>query len=152
MLRVLVSLMDPTSLAYQKINSLTEDEDHRQNLWIHFLSGNPLDTLTAHLELLKKESILSNDIEKRILGIIRNSHYNKFQEILANFSNYEQGIICLIALGLSIKQISSVRGISEIRIKQTISAIRYNPYWNTLYGVEKELNGRRKIRSNRRRD
>jgi len=47
----------------REINHLTNDEDLRQELWVHFLEGNPLNSLEHHL----KEVQLKQAIEKDML-------------------------------------------------------------------------------------
>jgi hypothetical protein len=144
--------MDPNNLVKQTIDCLTDDEDHRQNLWIHYLNGNNLESLSYHLEKIKKDSAALVELENKLLNIVSSGYYTKIQGTLTNFTEYEQSIMCLLILGLSAHQIADIKGISEVRIRQTILTIRYNPYWDNLYGSEKELNRRRKARSDRGRD
>lgn len=42
-------------------------------------------------------------------------------------------------LGLDVSQISEQKGISEVRIRQSIATIRYNKAWS-IYGIKEESN------------
>lgn len=53
-------------------------------------------------------------------------------EIIADFSEFEKSIIVLLVIGLDVQTISAYKHISEIRIRQAISAIRYNSKWTNL--------------------
>lgn len=55
-----------------------------------------------------------------------------------NFTDYERTIICLLMLGLDVSQISEQKGISEVRIRQSIATIRYNKAWS-IYGIKEEF-------------
>ena len=134
------------------INCLTNDEDERQELWLHYLNGNAPSSLSAYLEQSKKEFIADSEIQSHLWHVFRNPPSAKFQELLLRFSNIEQSIVCLLALGLTVCQISGYKGISEIRIKQVISVIKENNCWEELYGPEETTNRRRALRTKRRRD
>lgn len=140
--------MDPTSPIGQMINCLTEDEDSRQELWVHYLSGNSTNTFSSFLEEINLESKLNRELEHRLFSLMQHSHVGAIRPIVELFSKYEQSIICLLLLGLTVDQISEIKGISQVRIRQSIAAIRYNPYWKKQYGIKKEPNRRRKTRSN----
>ena len=144
--------MNSPKTVMQIINSLTDDEDDRQSLWVYYLNGNSVESLSTYLAKIKKEFYVSQEIEQRILYIMHNGDAPKIDSILANFSPYEQGLMCLLMLGLSVIEISNLKGISEVRIRQSLATIRYNPYWEKQYGIKKEPNRRRKIRTDRRRD
>lgn len=144
--------MDPLNSVRQTINCLTDNEDYRQSLWVHYLNGNSIESFSAHLSQLKLETQISKETEKFIFLMMRDDESNKIQSILSNFSTYEQSIMCLLVLGLSVQEISTLKGISEVRIRQSLATIRYNPYWEKEYGFKKEPNRRRALRSHRRRN
>lgn len=129
------------------ISCLTNDDDLRQELWVYYLSGNPVELFSEHLRKLKMQ--YSQDIELRdiIWNMIRNPiDYGPISEVLDNFSDLEKHFIHMMMLGLTAQQIATIKGISEVRVRQLISTIRYNECWSK-YGTQEKLNRRRKIRS-----
>ena len=43
-------------------------------------------------------------------------------------------------LGLEVDKISVIKGISEVRIRQSIATIRYNSVWEDIYGTKEKPN------------
>lgn len=129
--------MRPTAEVDSLINCLTSDEDLRQDLWIHYLSGNSVESFSSHLDKVRIE--YSDDLKLRnaIWQLIHNPPSEKLTSILDNFTDLERSMICLLMLGLSAKEISVIKGISEVRIRQSIASIRYNQCWS-IYGIEEE--------------
>lgn len=139
--------MGPTDQVSNLINCLTNDEDLRQDLWVCYLSGTPLESFESRLERIKVE--YSDDIElrKSIWQLIKNPPSQALSETLEkNFTDYERSIICCLMLGLEVSKISNIKGISEVRIRQSIATIRYNSCWEVMYGTEEKSNRRRKVR------
>jgi hypothetical protein len=118
------------------INCLTNNEDLRQDLWVHYLSGNPTDSLVTHLQKISDDYSEDLKVKHAIWQLISSPLSEKFPDFLSSFTEFEQSIICLLMLGLSIQQISKHEGISEVRIRQTVSSIRYNVVWRQFYGIE----------------
>jgi hypothetical protein len=123
------------------INYLTNDEDLRQELWVHYLSGNPVESFSTQLNKLHFEYSQDAQLKKNIWFLIKNPPQDNLIKFLENFTEFERSIICLIMLDLSPKKISEAKGISEVRIRQVISTIRYNSIWSR-YGIKEELIGR----------
>lgn len=134
--------MSPIEQVSQLINCLTKDEDQRQDLWVHYLSGHSPSTLASHLSKLKKEFSNDADLQHLLWDVFNNPPSDKFKELLANFSEIEQSIVCLLALGLSISELSQYKSISEVRIRHIIQVIRYNEVWKEIYGVEETIDRR----------
>jgi hypothetical protein len=120
------------------INCLTNDEDLRQELWVHYLSGNPVDTFASHIKKIKSDFNDDESIKQAIWNTISNPPSDKFLDTLNKFTDFEKSIIVLLALGVSVSAISQHKGISEVRIKQTISSIRYNAVWEETYGIKEK--------------
>lgn len=140
--------MEPTDKVNSLISSLTSDEDLKQDLWVCYLSGTPVESFESRLERLKVE--YSDDVELReaIWQLIKNPPSEVLTNIIEqNFTEYERSILCCLMLGLDVSKISNLKGISEVRVRQTIATIRYNDCWEVVYGTEEKSNGRRKIRS-----
>lgn len=120
------------------INNLTQDEDMRQELWLHYLSGHSVDSFTAHLKKIKEEYSEDEKLKQAVWSLIQNPLPDNLSSILESFSEYEKSIICFLMLGLDVAQISAMKGISEVRIRQTISSIGYNECWSK-YGTQETL-------------
>ena len=130
--------MNPTETVNSLINCLTNDEDQRQDLWVHYLNGNPPSSFASYLSKINKEFNADTELQERLWQVSRRDDSSKFQELLSNFSDIEQSVLCLLALGLSVSRISSYKGISEVRIRQLIAIVRYNKVWEETYGIKEE--------------
>jgi hypothetical protein len=128
------------------INSLTNDEDIRQDLWLHYLNGNAVETFQSKLERLIVEYSDYSELQESIWVLIKNPISDSLSDTLENnFTDYERSIICLIVLGVGIEEISRIKGISEVRIRQSIATIRYNTVWKPyekLYKMPKTKKSR----------
>ena len=133
--------MKPLEEVSNLINCLTSDEDVRQELWVHYLSGNPEDTFASHLQKLNLEYSEDENLRKNIWILLKNPPSEKLTSILNDFSDFEKSVICLIMLGQNVSQISAHKGINEVRIRQAISSIRYNSAWEKYHGTEEKPNG-----------
>lgn len=121
------------------INCLTNDEDIRQDLWVHYLSGNPIDSFSNFLDKVKLEHDKELYVKYAVWSLIKNPPSENFYKVLEEFSDFERSIMCLLAIGLSIDKISTYKGINQVRIRQAISSIRYNIAWDKHYGIKEEL-------------
>ena len=126
--------MSPTDKVNQLINCLTKDEDRRQDLWMYYLSGNEETALSSHLDKLTKEFDADSQLQELLWVVFKNPPSDKFRVLLGNFSEIEQSVVCLLALGLTISQLSKYKGISEIRIRHVISIVKENDCWEEIYG------------------
>jgi hypothetical protein len=122
------------------INCLTNNEDLRQDLWVLYLSGKPLESLPDHLEQLNAEYTEDQKVKDAMWQLIKNPPSESLYEILEEFTDFERSIMCLLALGLSIDKIALFKGINQVRIRQAISSIRYNSSWDKYYGIKEKLN------------
>ncbi len=139
--------MEPTDKVSQLINCLTENEDQRQDLWVYYLSGHSPSTFASHLDKLNKEFIVDSQLQELLWEVFLNPPSDKFKDLLNHFSEIEQSVVCLLALGLTVSELSGYKRISEIRIRHVISVIKENECWEELYGVEEKTNRRRTIRT-----
>lgn len=121
------------------INCLTNDEDLQQELWLYYLEGNTVESFSAHLQELKVEFLDDYKLKKAIWHLVQNPISDDLSTVLENFSDFECSIVCCLMLGMPISQISAIKGISEVRIRQTISSIRYNSSWEKYHGIKKAL-------------
>jgi len=106
---------------------------------VHYLSGKPVESFEARLARIKVEYSDHTELRERIWDLINNPPSESLSTIIQeNFTDYERTIICYLMLGLDISQISEQKGISEVRIRQTIAIIRYNKCWKENYGTKEE--------------
>lgn len=130
------------------INYLSNEEDIRQDLWVSYLSGTPVESLESRLVEIKKEYSEDIELQKSIWSIMKNPPSEHFlAAIKDNFTEYEKSIICYIMLGFDSNKIADIKGISQVRIKQSIATIRYNNFWKEVYGIKEKPDRRREIRS-----
>jgi hypothetical protein len=123
------------------INSLTNDEDLRQDLWVCYLSGKSAESLESRLERIHAEYSAQRELEKLVWNLIHNPPSEEFSAVLEkNFTEYERSIIFFFMLGIDVSDISRIKGISEVRIRQSIATIRYNKAWEVYYGIEEKFN------------
>lgn len=127
------------------INCLTDNEDLRQELWVHYLSGNPVDSFSEHLEKLKSEQEDHAYISSTVWQLLKGQYAEEFSVVVEALSDYERSVMFLAILGFSVPTISERKGISQVRIRQTLTSIRYNDVWCKIYGVKDQTNRRRKV-------
>lgn len=140
--------MEPVQTVSNLINFLSNDEDVRQDLWVIYLSGTPVEQLNARLAKIKAEYIEDLELQKSIWNLLKNPPREELTDLIKdNFTNYEHSIICFLMLGLDADKISEIKGISQVRIRQSIATIRYNKCWEKFYGTEEKFNRRREVRT-----
>ena len=111
---------------------MTDNEDYRQDLWVHYLSGDSSASFSSHLDQIKLVRTEHEVLQQKIWQFINDSSYAKILEIIVDFSEFEKSIIVLLVMGLNVESISRYKHIDEIRINQAISAIRENSVWKAL--------------------
>lgn len=116
-------------MVHQLINSLTNDEDHRQELWIHYLSGNATSSFSYQLEKLKLLDEDYNELQQLVFQLADSPLSQDLLDIVSTFSELEKSITFWLLLGITIDKISSYKGISEVRIRQIIATIRNHNGW-----------------------
>ena len=112
----------------EKINTLTDNEDYRQELWAAYLSDNK--HLSLQLELIKLRNQEIEEFRHNIHYLIENPPQKEFRQLLESFDGIERTILYLLVLGYNIDDISEYKGICVVRIKQVISRIRISKRWN----------------------
>lgn len=133
--------MSPTEQVSNLINCLTKDEDLRQDLWVHYLSGHSPSSFASYLDKMNKEFAVDTELQKRLWHAFSSPVSDRFHELLGRFSDVERSVLCMLSLGLTINQVSKYKRISEIRIRQVISIVKENDCWEELYGIKEETNG-----------
>lgn len=132
--------MKTTEQVSSLINCLTNDEDLRQDLWVHYLSGNHTDSFSDQLDKLTSDYSDDLKVKHALWQLIKNPPTGRFADILKEFTDFERSIMCMLAIGLTIDKIAAYKGINQVRIRQAISSIRYNCSWDKHYGIKETLN------------
>lgn len=115
------------------IESLTKDEDLRQDLWLQHISGNQVDISLSQLSIDDDQDPM---LRQAMWRLIKQPPSDNLMKVLENLSDFERKIVFMLMLGISTEKIAKYRGTSEVRIKQAISAIRYNKSWIRYYGQD----------------
>lgn len=136
------------------IDSLTTDEDVKQELWILFLSGHPPSSLKSNLDTILWENYITERVSTTAFEIMHS--YGTLSGLLDFLSPLERTIVILVASGITLDIISRYKGISHIRLRQILFSIQRAPSWMLLAkgskDVKEETERRRKNRTDRRRD
>jgi hypothetical protein len=123
------------------ISNLTSDEDLQQDLWVCYLSGAPIHCLNSKLSEIKEKQSLNRELDEAIWKLITNPPNGEVGKLVQEtFTDYERNLIFCLIIGLNTSQISRLKGISEVRIEQSLATIRYNSVWKKIYGTKEKLN------------
>ncbi len=123
---------------FQTINNLTNNEDYRQQLWVHHLSGDSSTVLKERLIKIQQKDELYDRLQEAVWTMYKNPPSHEFLTFLKSFSEFEQSIMFLLLMDLSVNEVSEYKGISLVRMRQIITAIRNNPVWEERW-QEKEV-------------
>jgi DNA-directed RNA polymerase specialized sigma subunit len=121
-----------------KISNLTDNEDHSQDLWLHYLATGCSDSFAQKLAAIRQEREEAAQLENAIAEIYKDPPV-KLLVFLENFSDYEKAVMFLMFLGFTSKQISKYKNISEIRINQMVSSIRLHTAWEREWPLKENL-------------
>ena len=115
------------------INELTQDEDKRQDLWLYVLSGNSDLSLERYLCALKMDEQFYGLIKDKISDARWSfGDFEQFGSFLEQFSEFEQSVIMMMYLGLTILEMSECLDISMMRVRQVIRTIKDHPAWKSV--------------------
>lgn len=120
------------TLVIELINSLTEDEDLRQELWVHYLSDRSSPSLHDRLDVLRISQKVTCDNQYLLGAFVSRPLSDAASYAIEILEPVERHIVYLLALGLSPLEISKYKGIGEIRVKQAITSIQASPTWIRL--------------------
>jgi predicted HAD superfamily phosphohydrolase len=127
-----------------KIDTTTDDLDIRQSIWIEYLEtdNQDIDFICKKLILQKKAT---EEIEEKIKKIANSEKSDSFIELLESFTEFEQSVLSLLFVGVSINSVAKYKMIKPMRIVQVIHCISSSSVWRE-YFAEKNSNAKRKIR------
>jgi hypothetical protein len=119
------------------INHLTTDNDERQELWAHYLENSDVSALSDYLEQIRKQYSEDRLLQITVWRQLENPSDFNLQWVFDHFTDLEQSIIQLLILGVSVRDISSIKNVGLMRLRHIISIIRENPAWEELNdGIE----------------
>lgn len=121
------------TLVLELINSLTEDEDLRQELWVHYLSDRAYSSLENRLEFLQIYQKVNCDNQYLLETFTTHPLSEVCDAAIAVLEPVERHVVYLLVLGLSPDEIAKYKGIGEIRVNQVITSIQASPTWMQLF-------------------
>ena len=111
------------------INRLTQDEDEQQELWVYYLQSGDDDAFSAHLaeiqEINREAHLLQVALWTRVSECCR----PVLPDLLDKFTDLEQSVMCLLALGATLEEIGSIISVGATRLRHVISVIREHEVW-----------------------
>ncbi len=113
------------------INSLTEDEDLRQDLWVAHLSGAPISQLFNTAVDARIFNIYTKIEQPQIIQQLFSSPLP--DQFLNNFSDIQRSIMCLLTIGYNIGEVCVHLGMNEVSIRRIIREISQNKAWDNLW-------------------
>jgi hypothetical protein len=120
--------MDQYSKMLAMIDGLTSNDDLRQELWVCYLSessSNLLDRLQHLCDIQRIDS----KFQKALWHLAADPSIDKLIVFLKNFSDFEQSIMILLALGLSVEDVAKKKDMSVVRVRQVINAVKSSDAW-----------------------
>jgi hypothetical protein len=112
------------------INSLTNDEDLRQDLWVAHLSGLGHSELSLKVKQYNLINIEESCHKQDIAFLLRNPLPDDF---LSNFTDFERRILYLLAIGYNKGEVGVLLGIGQVRVEQSMWIISKNAAWDNLW-------------------
>ena len=111
------------------ISSLTRNEDVQQDLWVIYLSDSS-SNLKESLKKIYNRNRIDQKIQRELWRIAVTSPSDYMVTFLDNFSEFEQSIMILLMLGLSLEEVAIHKDMSFIRVQQAVAAIRNSGIWD----------------------
>lgn len=116
------------------INSLTPDEDLRQDLWVAYLDGAPNNALPVLLASLSSYQHIEASFKQQIQSVIS---YPLADHHLSSLTDIQRIIVCLLMLGCDLSIISAYNGITEVKVTEILVALQEGKH-----GTEEKLKPR----------
>ncbi len=118
------------------INQLTTDNAERQELWVHYLENSDISALSDYLTEIRKQYSEEELLQITIWKKTEIPSDLNLQWLFSNFTYLEQSVIQLLILGVSLQQISGIKGIGLSRLRHVVSVIRENKAWEDINGIK----------------
>lgn len=121
--------MSNTAQIKELIDRLTTDDDLRQELWLHFLSGVPTSSLSDCLEQITINYKIINELQSEADRHFQNGDYMCLVDKIGRMPQIERLILYLSTLGLNPLEISKYKNIDLNRVNNVLTAI-YNCHFS----------------------
>ena len=113
-----------------QIESLTNNEDFRQDLWVAHLSGQH--QLPTILQSIQEQHHKTEEFQLRLHKCAAEKLSINVSQLLDNFGSVERSILYMLLLGYKIADIGDHYGTSPVRIQQSVNIIQKHSIWNKL--------------------
>jgi hypothetical protein len=122
----------------RKIETLSQDEDERQDLWVAYLEDPYFDLSSRFIEI-KSRNDANDIILSNLINYLQSPPTSEMLELLDNFTELERSVMILLVIGFTKEQVSKYKMIEMLRLQQMINNISTHPIWEkTLAKKETE--------------
>lgn len=111
------------------INSQTDDEDIRQDLWVQYLSD---PTRELSLEEAQYRHLLTHHLQNEFACFMIRPLSGAAEEAVAILAPIERKVLYFLLMCESLTTIAKYNNMTEVRVKQVIASIQRSPRWNDL--------------------
>lgn len=116
----------------RKIETLSQDEDERQDLWVSYLQD-PYFDLSSRLVEIKNRKDASDLLFNNIINYLKSPPTADMLELLDQFTKLEQSVMLLFVIGLTKEQVSKYKMIEMLRLQQLIANVSTHPAWERMF-------------------
>lgn len=112
----------------RKIETLSQDEDERQDLWVAYLEDPYFDLSSRFIEIKSRND--ANDIVlTNLINYLQSPPTSEMLELLDNFTDLERSVMILLVIGFTKEQVSKYKMIEMLRLQQMVNNISTHPIW-----------------------
>jgi hypothetical protein len=112
----------------RKIETLSQDEDERQDLWVAYLEDPYFDLSSRFIEI-KSRNDANDIIISNLINYLQSPPTSEMLELLDNFTELERSVMILLVIGFTKEQVSKYKMIEMLRLQQMINNISTHPIW-----------------------
>lgn len=112
----------------RKIETLSQDEDERQDLWVAYLEDPYFDLSSRFIEI-KSRNDANDTILSNLINYLQSPPTSEMLELLDNFTELERSVMILLVIGFTKEQVSKYKMIEMLRLQQMINNISTHPIW-----------------------
>jgi len=112
----------------RKIETLSQDEDERQDLWVAYLEDPYFDLSSRFIEI-KNRNDANDIILSNLINYLQSPPTSEMLELLDNFTDLERSVMILLVIGFTKEQVSKYKMIEMLRLQQMINNISTHPIW-----------------------
>lgn len=105
------------------INSITSDEDDRQDLWVSYLSGENHAFFIHIIDKNKQKEQFEQKYLQKAHELMCSPLIDKLLKSLQNLSELELSVTCLLIIGCETSEISRYKGISQVYVQHIINTV-----------------------------